>query len=75
MGWGGVGWGSSTRMGGGRKARSLPRKFVFLGFGREGRGMSREWGVQKVIVQKTVCARFSASNRYRLRTLSDLILQ
>ena len=30
-----MGWGSSTRRGGGRKVRALPRKFVFLGFGRE----------------------------------------
>ena len=27
-----VGWGSSTRRGGGRKVHALPRKFVFLGF-------------------------------------------
>ena len=30
------GWGSSTRRGGGRKVRALPRKFVFLGFGKGG---------------------------------------
>ena len=30
-----MGWGSSTRRGGGQKVRALPRKFVFLGFRRE----------------------------------------
>ena len=38
-----MGWGSSTRMGGGRKVRALPRKFVFLGFRREELGMSRDF--------------------------------
>ena len=38
-----VGWGSSTRRGGGRKVRALPRKSVFLGFRREESGMSREF--------------------------------
>ena len=38
-----MGWGSSTRRGGDRKVRALPRKFVFLGFGREESGMSREF--------------------------------
>ena len=39
-----MGWGSSTRRGGGRKVRAVPRKFVFLGFGREVQpGMSREF--------------------------------
>ena len=38
-----VGWGSSTRRGGGRKLRARPRKFVFLGFRREESGMSREF--------------------------------
>ena len=55
-----MGWGSSTRRGGGRKVRALPRKFVFLGFGREEPGMSREscrdvpdsWGVRKVSAKK-----------------------
>ena len=55
-----MGWGSSTRTGGGRKVRALPRKFVFLGFGREEPGMSQEffrdvpdlWGVQKVCAKK-----------------------
>ena len=37
-----VGWGSSTRRGGGRKVRARPRKFVFLGFQREVSGMSRK---------------------------------
>ena len=39
-----VGWGSSTRRGGGRKVRALPREFVFLGFRREESGISREFG-------------------------------
>ena len=39
-----MGCGSSTRRGGGRKVRALPRKFVFLGFGREEPGMSRTLG-------------------------------
>ena len=34
-----VGWGSSTRRGGGRKARALPRKFIFLGFRRREPGL------------------------------------
>ena len=39
-----MGWGSSTRMGGGRKLRARPRNnFVFLGFRREESGMSREF--------------------------------
>ena len=38
-----VGWGSSTRRGGGRKLRARPRNFVFLGFRREESGMSREF--------------------------------
>ena len=61
-----MGWGSSTRRGGGRKLRALPRKFVFLGFRREESGTSREfcwdvpepWGVQKVCAKK-VRAHFS----------------
>ena len=55
-----MGWGSSTRRGGGRKVRALPRKFVFLGFRRDESGMSREfcrdvpdpWVFEK-FVQKT----------------------
>ena len=38
-----MGWGSSTRRGGGRKVRALPRKLVFLGFRREESGMSLEF--------------------------------
>ena len=38
-----MGWGSSTRRGGGRKVRARPRKFVFLGFPREESGMSRKF--------------------------------
>ena len=55
-----MGWGSSTRRGGGRKVRALPRKFVFLGFQREESGMSREfcrdvpdpWKCSKSLSQK-----------------------
>ena len=61
-----VGWGSSTRRGGGRKVRALPWKFVFLGFRREESGMSREfcrdvpdpWGCSKSLCKK-VRAHFS----------------
>ena len=38
-----MGWGSSTRRGGGQKVRARPRKFVFLGFRREESGMCREF--------------------------------
>ena len=55
-----MGWGSSTRRGGGQKVRALPRKFVFLGFRGREPGMSREFcrdvpdsdGVQKVCAKK-----------------------
>ena len=52
-----MGWGSSTRRGGGQKLRALPRKFVFLGFHREEPGMSLEFcrdplGVFKKFVLK-----------------------
>ena len=55
-----MGWGSSTRRGGGRKVRALPRKFVFLGFLTEESGMSREfcrdvpdrWGCSKSLCKK-----------------------
>ena len=55
-----MGWGSSTRRGGGRKLRALPRKFVFLGFRREESGMSREfcwdvpdpWGCSESLCKK-----------------------
>ena len=63
-----MGWGSSTRRGGGQKVRALPRKFVFLGFRRQESGMSQEFcrdvpdprpgGVQKVCAKK-VRAHFS----------------
>ena len=61
-----VGWGSSTRRGGGRKVRALPRKFFFLGFRREESGMSQEfcrdvldsWGCSKSCAKK-VRAHFS----------------
>ena len=55
-----MGWGSSTRRGGGRKVCALPRKFVFLGLRREESGMSREfcrdvpdpWGFSKSLCKK-----------------------
>ena len=61
-----VGWGSSTRRGGGRKLRARPRNFVFLGFRREESGMSREfcrdvpdpWRCSKSLCKKTSCAFF-----------------
>ena len=64
-----VGWGSSTRRGGGRKLRARPRKFVFLGFRREESGMSREvcrdvpdsWGCSKSLCKKSSCAFFVPS--------------
>ena len=58
-----MGWGSSTRRGGGQKVRALPRKFVFLGCRREGctgNFAVMSWtpgGVQKVCA-KQVCAHF-----------------
>ena len=53
-----MGWGSSTRRGGRRKVRALPRKFVFLGE----LGMSREfcrdvgdaWGCSKSLCKKKI---------------------
>ena len=61
-----VGWGSSTRRGGGRKLRARPRKFVFLGFRREESGTSREfcrdvpdpWGCSKSLCKESSCAFF-----------------
>ena len=54
-----MGRGSSTRRGGGRKVRALPRKFVFLGFRREDSGMSgilpgcpAQWGCSKTLCKK-----------------------
>ena len=38
-----MGWGSSMRKGGGRRVRALPRKFVFLGFGRGEPGISQKF--------------------------------
>ena len=57
-----MGWGSSTRRGGGLKVRSLPRKFVFLGFGGREAGTSREFcrdvpdlaGVRKVCANNKI---------------------
>ena len=68
-----VGWGSSTRRGGGQKLRARPRKFVFLGFRREESGMSREfcrdvpdpWGCSKSLCKKTSCAFFVPSTNCR----------
>ena len=61
-----MGWGSSTRRGGGQKLRARPRNFVFLGFRREESGMSREicrdvpdpWRCSKICAKK-VRAHFS----------------
>ena len=47
-----MGWGSSTRRGGGRKLRARPRNFVFLGFRREESGIRTPGGVQKVCAKK-----------------------
>ena len=66
-----MGCGSSTRRGGGRKVRALPRKFVFLGFRREESGTSREfcrdvpepWGSSKSLCKKSVCAFFVPHRR------------
>ena len=61
-----MGWGSSTRRGGGRKLRALPRKFVFLGFRREESGIFRNlcqdvpdpWRCSKSSCKKSSCAFF-----------------
>ena len=61
-----MGVGSSTRRGGGRKVRALPRKFVFLGFRREESGTSRDfcqdvpdpWGCSKSLCKKSSRASF-----------------
>ena len=60
-----MGWGSSTRRGGGRKVRARPRKFVFLGFRREESGcpgifagMSRTPGGGQKVCAKKVRAHF-----------------
>ena len=80
-----MGWGASTRSGGGRKLRALPQKFVFLGFRREESGMSREcsrdvpdpWGCSKSLCQKGVCAFFVPYSRggAQRRQCCDVILQ
>ena len=64
-----MGWGPSTRRGGGRKARALSRKLSLSSLDLEERnlgcpgncaGMSRTpAGVQKVCAKKRVCAHFS----------------
>ena len=62
-----MGWGSSTRRGGGRKVRALLRKFVFLGFRGREPGMSWEfrrdvpdpWGCSKGLCKKSSCSFFS----------------
>ena len=64
------GVGSSTRRGGGRKVRALPRKFVFLGFRGEKLGMSRDfcrdipdpWRCSKSLCKKSSCAFFVPYN-------------
>ena len=73
-----MGWGSSTRRGGGRKVRALPRNFATLGFeernlGCPGNfaGMSRiPGGVQKMCAKK-VRAHFSLPI---LNNFSDLMI-
>ena len=80
-----MGWGSSTRRGGGRKLRARPRNFVFLGFRREESGMSREFcrdvpdpgGVQKLRAKK-LRAHFSFPNligqHWKLKQVKGLLL-
>ena len=60
-----MGWGASTRRGGGQKIRALPRKFVFLGLKRGIGdvpgilpGCPGPQGVFKKFVQKSSCAFF-----------------
>ena len=74
-----MGWGSSTRRGGGRKVRALPRKSVFLGFGMEEPGMSQEFagtsrtlGAFKKLVQKKVHVYVSALNYRKLYSIKFL---
>ena len=63
------------RRGGGRKVRALPRKFVFLAFGREGTcdvlgilpGYHRPLGVFKKLVQKRFVRIFRFPNYHNLR--------
>ena len=70
-----MGWGSSTRRGGGRKLRARPRNFVFLGFRREESGMSREfcrdvpdpWRCSKSLCTKKLRAQFSFPKVWGLR--------
>ena len=78
-----VGWGSSTRRGGGQKLRARPRKFVFLGFRREESGMSQEfcrdvpdpWGCSKSLCNKNFVRIFrSLSSRGFSESLCDLFL-
>ena len=69
-----MGWGSSTRRGGGRKVRALPRQFVFLGFRKEESGMSREfcrdvldpWGCAKSLCKKSSGAFFIPQSEHEL---------
>ena len=71
-----MGWGSSTRRGGGRKLRARPRNFVFLGFRREESGMSREfcrdvpdpWRCSKSLCKKTSCAFFVPYRRKEVQS-------
>ena len=61
-----MGWGSSTRRGGGRKVRALPRSLSSLGFRREESGCPRNFagmsrtpgGVQKACAKQSSCAFF-----------------
>ena len=65
-----MGWGSSTRRGGGRKVRALPRKFVSLSFegGNLGHpgilpGCPGPLGLLEKFVQKKSLCSFSAPNQ------------
>ena len=60
-----VGWGFSTRRGGGQKVRAVTRKFVFPGFWREEpgmsgnfAGMSRTLGGLRKVCAKKLCDHF-----------------
>ena len=69
-----MGWGSSTRRGGGRKVCALPRSLSSLGFeernlGCVGNFAGMSWtlgGVQKVCAKKRLCA-FSVPSKFQAR--------
>ena len=66
-----VGWG------GGQKVRALPREFIFLGFGREELGMSRQfgrdvpdfWGSSKSLCKKRSCAFFVPYPQFQMQRI------